>query len=666
MREATSLVLGGVRWWAGPGIDAARLRKLVDGIDAALAAGARDQKDGRRKASFLLALETAAPDYLLKVNHYRSLAPWRRLRRSKARAELERAMALAARGIPTPIPVAAGELRRAGLLDRCYGLVPWLPDAKDLLQVWRESLDDTASRQAWTRELGALVRRMHEAGVDQKDLAPNNFLWRSGEAPNLLAIDFERTRLRRRVATSDRIRALAKLERHFSGASAAARMRFLRAYAPESREAAREVWRQVAAFVPRLAEHDAAHWARSGTQPGRRFDGLALEVAGVVWQGFQRRGAPLEDLRAILDGGFGAAPMRIAPHCFVRRIAASDAHAVETSWGVAQALHQRRLMPEPLAVLRSRDTALLVLARDADLVPLIDAPASARGAALVVAVDRLMGIGLEPGGLRAGRVRVRAGTAHGAAARSDGLPAGTARAGRTPPGRTLDRRATARPGSGSLERRTVTESHASHDVGQFDDRRVGAHAVATLATGDDALGGAPELRQAEFLGFAREVRCALGGLFELAAVLASWIASICSPSEATKRVEPPERVVVEERACGSGCGASSTRFLSERVRTLPDPPTRRSPMIRPWRAREDPSNWAVLFPYVLPYFTYVGCCRCPRPRCRAVDLRTGAGRQRGGDRVGLALAAAAARSAFALGSVLAGLVGRVAGTASGS
>jgi hypothetical protein len=104
--------LDGVRWWAARS-RRTQLRVLV-GRHAALAAGAPDCKGSRRKESFLLALEGATPDYLLKVNHYESLAPWRRLRRSKARAEMTRATMLTARGIPTPIPIAAGELRRAG------------------------------------------------------------------------------------------------------------------------------------------------------------------------------------------------------------------------------------------------------------------------------------------------------------------------------------------------------------------------------------------------------------------------------------------------------------------------------------------------------------------------------------------------------------------------
>ncbi len=400
MGESTPLALADVRWWVGPAMDVERLRTLVIAASAALEAGARNRKGSRRKESFLLALEGEAPDYLLKVTHYGTLAPWRRLRRGKARAELARAMVLAARGIATPIPVAAGEVRSHGLLERCYGLVRWLPDAKDLLCVWTEESDDATSRRAWTRELGALVRRMHDAGVHQQDLAPNNFLWNEHREPPLLAIDFERTRVGRRVGTRERVFALAKLDRHFAGAPASARMRLLLAYAKGSREDARRWWRDVAAFAPRLLRRDLAHWRRTATRPGRRFDVIEIQAAGVEWRGFARRGAPIEKLRARLAAGASSSPMQIAQTALLYPIEAANERAAEVAWGLAQTLYQRRLMAEPLALFHASGSAVLALADPEDLVPLSDAVDSQRRAALVVAIDRLLGLGIDVARLR--------------------------------------------------------------------------------------------------------------------------------------------------------------------------------------------------------------------------------------------------------------------------
>ena len=362
--------------------------------------GRAGRKGSRRKESFLLALEGAAPDFLLKVNQYESLPPWRRLRRSKARAELARATMLAARGIPTPIPIVVGELRHAGLLVCCYGLVRWMPDAMDLLRVGTEARDDAASRRAWTRELGVLVRRMHEAGVHQEDLAPNNFLWRPAQEPRLFAIDFERTRVGRRVPTRERVFALAKLERHFAGAPASARMRWLMAYADGNREHARRWWQDVAAFAPQLARRDLSHWRRTATRPGRRFDTLELEAAGVVWRGFARRGAPLETLTALLAGELPNASLPPEQPVLVRRLEALRGREAAVAWGLAQMLYQRRLMPEPLVLLRSPGAAVLMLRCTGDLVSMSEAPAAERHAALVVAIDRLRALGVDATRLR--------------------------------------------------------------------------------------------------------------------------------------------------------------------------------------------------------------------------------------------------------------------------
>jgi hypothetical protein len=400
MGEDTKVTLAGVRWWVGPAMDADRLRALVEAASTALAAGAPDQKASRRKQSFLLTLEGPTPDYLLKVNHYRSLAPWRRFLRSKARDELDRASELAARGISTSVPVAAGELRRNGLLDRCFGLVRWMPDATDLLRVWTEARDDDVSRRAWTRELGALVRRMHESGVHQEDLAPNNFLWRASHAPHLLAIDFERTRVGRRVSARERVFALAKLERHFAGAPASGRMRFLLAYANEDRAEARRLWREIAAFAPRLMRRDVAHWQRTATRSGRRFEEIEFESAGVVWRGFSRRGAPIDELRAQLAIGRTGGPARIGAAAVLGPIGASTDRDAARAWGLAQSFYQRRLMTEPLALLRSPGATVLALADPDDLVMLSDVSDGEVHAALVVTIGRLLGVGMDVGRLR--------------------------------------------------------------------------------------------------------------------------------------------------------------------------------------------------------------------------------------------------------------------------
>ena len=110
---AGPLEVGGARWWLAPGSDPDATGALLARALDALARGAAPVRRGRRKALYRLALAGPQPDHLLKVNDYAgavSLA--RRLRASKARRELARAEGVARRGVPTPLPRAAGEVRR--------------------------------------------------------------------------------------------------------------------------------------------------------------------------------------------------------------------------------------------------------------------------------------------------------------------------------------------------------------------------------------------------------------------------------------------------------------------------------------------------------------------------------------------------------------------------
>lgn len=327
-----------------------------------------------------MALEGPRPDHLVKVNDYGGLPWWRRLFRSKARRDLERAGAIAASGIATPCPVVVGELRRGPLLARCYEVVPWLADAIDLRRAREAGIGAPAERRARAAGLGTLVRRMHEAGVDQRDLAPNNFLWRAGAEPSLLAIDFERARVGAPVSARVRVAALAKLDRHCAGASASERMRFLRAYCDGERSAARRLWRDVERAAAALLRRDAARWRRTATRRGRRFEPIDLAIGATRWRGWTRHGAAPDRLRADLDAG--------GPALHLRPIEPPTRAAAARIWGLALALHQRAAMPEPIAALHGPGRAWLVLASGA--APL--APAADR-AALVVLLDRLLAWG---------------------------------------------------------------------------------------------------------------------------------------------------------------------------------------------------------------------------------------------------------------------------------
>jgi hypothetical protein len=367
------------RWRAAPCTPRARLLERVEAVRAALAASPEPRKAGRRKALFALALDGPAPDHLLKVQRHGDASLARRLGRGAAARELALAHACAARGVATPLPLAAGTVRRAGLLEATLLLVPIVAGAVDLARLWDAGRAPARQRRAVAAALGVAIRALHDAGVDQDDLAPNNFLWRDAPEPRVLAIDFERVRIVRRVAPARRALALARLDRHLAGASAGDRMRLLRSYAGDE---ARAWWAAVRAAHGPLAAHDFAHLLRTGTRASRRFEPVA--APGVT--GWARRDAPLAEALAALAGAT-AAQLWVTPLGALR----SPARA----WAAALVLAQRAAAPPPVALLCRQDGCHLVVERADGARRMPAAGEEARGA-LVGLLDRLLAFGFEP------------------------------------------------------------------------------------------------------------------------------------------------------------------------------------------------------------------------------------------------------------------------------
>jgi tRNA A-37 threonylcarbamoyl transferase component Bud32 len=386
--------VGRVSWWLGRGVDPDAARGLLGAALDALHSGAvPNLKSGRRKQLYPLDLGGGgSPDHLLKVNDYRGGASLRRaIRGSKARHELEMAEKVAARGIPTPVPLAAGEQRSGGLLRTCYLLMPILPGVVDLRRVWWEEEQPPGARQALAVAFGALSRQVHDAGVFQDDFAPNNFLVQKGPPPRLFMIDFERAALRPESDEAARCFMLAKIDREFAGAPAGDRMRFLRAYSRGDRAEARRWWRRVEDFTPRLAHRDFARLKRNATRTGRRF----RRVSHGAWRGYAR----IDSDQATL---VGALPKTRDPEVPVGVDATGDLWRVHYSglrpsearriWVTANFLWARGgLCPRPLGEWCRGDRAVLLLERRDDVQPLDRSPDRSKGLAAVrVLLDRIL------------------------------------------------------------------------------------------------------------------------------------------------------------------------------------------------------------------------------------------------------------------------------------
>ncbi|HEX2486527.1 MAG TPA: hypothetical protein VHQ66_14550, partial [Myxococcota bacterium] len=225
---------------------------------------------------------------------------------------------------------------------------------------------------------------------------------------------------------------LAKLERELPHATLADRARFLRAYAGSDCSAARACWRDVAAAVRALAARDAARLARMARPRGRRFASFAAHG----WRGLRDAGVRAEELerlpqaaaealdldRAVKAGELDAhlARVRAAQYAsgagvvveatagthFAVAVRARRAGA-RRAFALALVLHRRGLAPRPVALLRRRGDALLVLEGRSPAVfegrspnPL-DEPGIARQRAALPAVTGLVVRLLALGALRA-------------------------------------------------------------------------------------------------------------------------------------------------------------------------------------------------------------------------------------------------------------------------
>lgn len=341
-------------WWLADGVQLADARDAIGRTLDALESGRlANHKSGRRKGLFHVRLagpggsEADEPfDHLLKRNGYRGVAAWRRRwSGSKARQELARAERLAARGLPTPIPMAAGEERAGGRLRGCWLLVPRLEGAVDLRTLWEAGGLAPTERRALATALGQLARRATDAGLFQDDFAPNNVLIRRGVPPELVMIDFERAEILERVPPPKLWRSLAKLDREMVGASRSDRLRFLTAFAGEER---RTAWAALAAEAPRLLARDLEHLARTLRRPGRRFVPVR---DGDGWSGLARRDLELETLIAEREEPHPAGPVRTMPPL--------DEAEARRVFATAILLARRGLGPAPRALWRHATGARL-------------------------------------------------------------------------------------------------------------------------------------------------------------------------------------------------------------------------------------------------------------------------------------------------------------------
>jgi len=239
MDEPIAVTAGGVHWLIRPdcrqllGSDGLRLDEWLQNGQA------RIVKHGPHRTVYRVAL----PGLDVYVKHYRlmDLRAWLRelVRPAKAFAEYQRALAVAARQVPTVAPVAVGRARdRFGasdsyLITRSLDETVSLGDFLEQTLPTRPSSQRTRLQHHLAEELGRFLARLHVQGIIHNDLHAGNILVRlqSDDTVRLFLIDLHAIHVGRPLGWRARLANLVLLNRYFSiRSSRADRMRFWHAY----------------------------------------------------------------------------------------------------------------------------------------------------------------------------------------------------------------------------------------------------------------------------------------------------------------------------------------------------------------------------------------------------------------------------------------------------
>ncbi len=164
------------RWQLSPAIAAHWPRDGAWPIPEWLADGrARIVKKGSHRT--VLRVELPGISFYLKQHHLPDRATWLRqcIRAPKAKREFDRLVELAKRGVPAPDPLGWGTW---GGIGESFVLTRAIDDIKPLHRMIVEDQFAPAERQDLAIALGRFLAKLHQAGVDHRDLHNGNIVVR--------------------------------------------------------------------------------------------------------------------------------------------------------------------------------------------------------------------------------------------------------------------------------------------------------------------------------------------------------------------------------------------------------------------------------------------------------------------------------------------------------
>jgi tRNA A-37 threonylcarbamoyl transferase component Bud32 len=231
---------GGIRWWLAPEVRQALIGPDGLRLDEWLKSGqACIVKQGPHRIVYRVNLGHEV--VYVKHNLLPDRRAWLRqmVRPSKARMEYDRAVAIAARGVPTVEPLAVGERQTLLGAGDSYLVTRDLYDTQTLNSFLARTLvplepkRHARVRQGLARALGRLLARLHDAGIRHHDLHAANILVRlgAGDEPSLFLVDLHAVHIGKPLAAAASFDNLVIFTRWFvPRVSRADRLRFWRTY----------------------------------------------------------------------------------------------------------------------------------------------------------------------------------------------------------------------------------------------------------------------------------------------------------------------------------------------------------------------------------------------------------------------------------------------------
>ena len=179
--------------------------------------------------------------FIKRYNYQSSLYAFKNIfRRSRAKRTWRIAQHLLSRAIPTPLPVAYLERRRARVLRESFFITQKVTHAIPLSMLFLDGQaggmgEHAASKKNLIDRTAALVQMMHERGIWHRDLKAANILVQRapGKSLQLYLTDLDSIRIKDRVMPAERVRDLARLNVSLHDVSALSlrdRLRFLHSY----------------------------------------------------------------------------------------------------------------------------------------------------------------------------------------------------------------------------------------------------------------------------------------------------------------------------------------------------------------------------------------------------------------------------------------------------